>query len=246
MTMLLTPQHALFNLSVNPTSAHAVSFPFDQNQNFQPTGIPVSSSLALSSSLLQAAGPLKALSYAQRPRARASNITSPASSEICKDKYNDQSEPGWHNFVTETNTDYKAEEKFGDEMPTLGPESDRSTSPSERQEDSEDTSLNLDKIERRAKASIEKLRHILLRVKTRSPEGSNPPSESSHRTGEDHGMPTSIITALPPVIKVCILVLKCFSTYRERFLLVFIFFILKHMRRLMRYLILLSRSRQND
>ena len=209
MTMLLNPQHALFNLSVNPTSSYAVSSPLDQNQNFQPPGIPVSSSLALSSSLLQAAGPLKALSYAQRARARVSNVTSPASSETCKDKYNDQR--------AATKTD-KAEE----EMPTLAPESDRSTSPSERQEDSEDTSLNLEKIERRAKASIEKLRHILLRVKTRSPEGSNAPSESSQRTCEDG---TSIsITALFLIIKLYILASN-FNANQfadERFILLFI------------------------
>jgi small-conductance mechanosensitive channel len=199
MTMLLNPQHALFNLSVNPTSSYAVSSPLDQNQNFQPPGIPVSSSLALSSSLLQAAGPLKALSYAQRARARVSNVTSPASSETCKDK-----------------------DKAEEEMPTLAPESDRSTSPSERQEDSEDTSLNLEKIERRAKASIEKLRHILLRVKTRSPEGSNAPSESSQRTCEDG---TSIsITALFLIIKLCILASN-FNANQfadERFILMFI------------------------
>jgi hypothetical protein len=216
MTMLLNPQHALFNLSVNPTSSYAVSSPLDQNQNFQPPGIPVSSSLALSSSLLQAAGPLKALSYAQRARARVSNVTSPASSETCKDKYNDQ-RAGWQDSLTATKTD-KAEE----EMPTLAPESDRSTSPSERQEDSEDTSLNLEKIERRAKASIEKLRHILLRVKTRSPEGSNAPSESSQRTCEDG---TSIsITALFLIIKLCILASN-FNANQfadERFILMFI------------------------
>ena len=38
--------------------------------------------------------------------------------------------------------------------------------------DPEDTSSSIENIERRAKASIEKLRHILYSVKTRTPENS--------------------------------------------------------------------------
>ena len=191
--MLLNPQHALFNLPINPTLSYTSSSLFDQNHNFHPPNIPISSSLALSSSLLQVARPLKALSYAQRTRARAHNITSPTSSEVCKDKYNDQSSR-WKNSLTTTKI-YKAQENFEEEMPTLALESELFTSSREGQEDSKDTTLNLEKIECRAKASIEKLRHILLRVKTRSPEDSNTPSERSHKTYED-GMSFSTTTLL--------------------------------------------------
>jgi len=184
MTMLLTPQHVLFNQSINPTSSYVIPSAYDLNQKFQSPGIiPVSSSLALSTSLLQAVGPMKALSYAQRVMTRASDVTSLANSDICKDMFNDQISKQ-HSFVT-TTKNYKIEENFGEEMPTITLESKMPNSPCEQKDDSKDTTLNLEKIEERAKASIEKLRHILLRVKTRSPESSNTPSESSHKICED-------------------------------------------------------------
>lgn len=198
--MLLTPQHASFNHYISPTSSsYAIPSIFDQNQKFQPPTIPVSSSLALSSSLLQVVGPLKALSYAQRARARASNVTSPTNSDNCKDKYNDQGSRKY-SFVTATKN-YKEQEIFGEEMPRVAQEFDAPNSPCEQRDDSKDTTLNLEKIERRAKESIEKLRHILLRVKTRSPENSSTPSQSSHKTCED-GILISI--TLPFNFKLCL------------------------------------------
>lgn len=55
--------------STSSSSSYAVPPPmFDPYRNLQLPGIPVSSSLALSTSLLQAAGSLEALSYLQRTK----------------------------------------------------------------------------------------------------------------------------------------------------------------------------------
>ncbi|XP_073386742.1 uncharacterized protein [Physcomitrium patens] len=180
--------------STSSSSSYAVPPPmFDPYRNLQLPGIPVSSSLALSTSLLQAAGSLEALSYLQRTKTgthspasvtQSAHVQSPKNFDVSKRNCNDHnSRRARQSHGTKTSG---IGEDFGEEMPS---ESRKYPSPHEHDDfnrkNVEDTALNLEKIEHRAKASIEKLRHILLRVKTRSPKDSSSPTESPRATCED-------------------------------------------------------------
>lgn len=181
--MMLNPQHALLNHT--NTNAH-MQLPTPTQSNYEiyncrflPPTISVTSSLALSGHLLQAPGPYKPSPCTSKTR--SCGIT--PSPEVVRDSlplhYADRSVGGWKSPLSATSSGGNIEDKPEGEMPALGPfySPTGATTPQEdsgfNSSDPEDTNSSIENIERRAKASIEKLRHILYSVKTRAPENSS-------------------------------------------------------------------------
>lgn len=184
--MLLNPQNAL----TNHNSAHSFSLsspsthPTLELRRHLPPPVCVSSSLALSGSLLQALGPIQ--SAPCTPRGRPCDDI--AHSEIRYNPLfkNEDRARGWKTFSNATSSGGHIEERSEEEMPPPTPTPDNdpysprlqltgTTTPQGNSPEGDgavETTSSIEIIERRAKASIEKLRHILYTVKTRSPDNS--------------------------------------------------------------------------
>lgn len=184
---MLNSQHALLNpTNTNPHTQLPTSTLSNfeiYNCRFLPPTISVSSSLALSGHLLQAPGPYTPSTYTSKTRSCGKTPISEVVRDSLLFNYEDHGSGAWKSPLSVASSGGYVEENFEGEMLALEPfySAGQPAGAATPQEDSvlnsldpKDTGSNIENIERRAKASIEKLRHILYSVKTRTPENSGP------------------------------------------------------------------------